>query len=182
MPIKFTFNDEKALAALGFVASIEDGLSPLFVSKVLFFAEKMHINNYGRPIIGDTFIAMPRGPVPSTIKNYIDHKWDRVEKPDNFDLYISIDNSSGLRCLRVGGTNYNEKLLSATDRTCLGEAVEFCRGKTAKQLSDLTHFEKSWFNAPVNRPMEYEDFIDDDNPHKPEVIEMMKENAAYGIF
>jgi hypothetical protein len=30
--------------------------------------------------------------------------------------------------------------------------------------------------------MNYEDFVDDDNPHHGEIVEMMRENAAYGVM
>lgn len=182
MTLKFAFNQDKALAALGFVASVESGLSPLFVSKVLFFAEKAHINQYGRPILGDTFIAMPRGPVPSAVKNYIDQNWDWVERPDNFDQYLSIQRNNGLLELHPGPRPPNLDLLSESDQECLRGAIEFCRGKTAWQLSDATHFENAWLNAPSNRPMSYEDFVDDENPNRADVIAMLKENAAYGVL
>lgn len=179
--MKFTFNEDKALAALAYVASLEQGLTPLFVAKILFFAEKAHINQFGRPILGDTFIAMPRGPVPSTVKNYVDEKWEWVGKPENFDRFVRIERW-GLRRLSAGPEPADETVLSESDKRCLREAVAFCHGKTANQLSDLTHFEKSWLNAPSNRPMSYEDFVDETNPHREEVLEMMRENAAYGVL
>ena len=182
MSLKFTFNEDKALSALCFVASVKSGLSPLFVSKVFFFAEKEHINLYGRPTLGDTFIAMPRGPVPSTIKNYIDEKWSWVGKPVGFDDAILLTWVSNLKTLELGKNPTTEDLLSETDKECLLAAITFCKDKTAKELSDITHFEKSWLNAPENRPMDYEDFIEDENPNKVEILEAMKESAAYGVF
>jgi|688.fasta_scaffold228503_3 uncharacterized phage-associated protein len=182
MSLKFTFNEDKALSALCFVASVEPNLSPLFVSKVFFFAEKEHINRYGRPIIGDTFIAMPRGPVPSTIKNYIDENWMWVGKPEKFDEAISLTWVSGLKTLDVGRNPITQDFLSETDKECLSEAIAFCKHKSARELSEITHFEKSWLNAPENRPMDYEDFVDEENPHRPQILEAMKESAAYGVF
>jgi len=182
LPIKFAFDEDKALAALSFIASTKSGLTPLFVSKVLFFAEKAHVNRYGRPIIGDSYIAMPRGPVPSTVKNYIDENWDWVGRPENFDRYVMVAVSAGLRRLLPGEEGPNLDLLSETDRECLVEALEFCQGKSADELSQLTHLEKAWRNAPENRAMSYEDFVDDDNPHRAEIVEMMRENAAYGVM
>lgn len=182
MTLKFTFNQDKALAALGFVASIEQGLSPLYVSKVLFFAEKDHINRYGRPILGDTFIAMPRGPVPSTVKNYIDQNWDWVERPERFSDYLSIRRTRGLLTLHPGAEAPNLDLLSETDRDCISRAIEFCRTKNPQQLSDLTHFEAAWLNADANRPMDYEDFVEDENPHRDEILSTLRENAAYGVL
>ena len=154
MTLKFSFDEEKALAALSFIATQQSGLSPLFVSKVLFFADKWHINRYGRPIIGDSYIAMPRGPVPSTVKNYIDEKWNWVGKPVNFDKFVTVAVSGGLRRLLPGEEAADMELLSESDRECLSEAIEFCRGKSADELSRITHFEKAWVNAAANRPME----------------------------
>ena len=37
---------------------------------------------------------MPRGPVPSTIKNFIDEKWDWVDRPEGFDEAITISTGS----------------------------------------------------------------------------------------
>src|ERR1700722_7154662 len=93
MPMKFAFNDEKALEVLAFIANEKPGLTPLYVSKILFFAEKWHINRYGRPIIADTYIAIARCPLPSAIKNFIDAKWYWVDRPQGYEdaLNITVD-------------------------------------------------------------------------------------------
>jgi len=182
MALKFSFNDAKALEALAFIASERPGFTPLYVSKVLFFAEKWHINRYGRPIIADTYIAMPRGPVPSTIKNFIDEKWDWVDRPQGFDEAITISTGSYLRRLMPGLRRPNISCLSETDMECLRDAIAYCNLKSADELSDITHFEKSWRNAPTNSPMSYEDFIDDDNENKDEILKEMEEIATHGVL
>lgn len=35
------------------------------VFKILYFAEQFHLKSYGRPLTGDSYQAMPFGPVPS---------------------------------------------------------------------------------------------------------------------
>ncbi|KEQ31050.1 Panacea domain-containing protein [Pedobacter antarcticus] len=35
------------------------------VFKILYFAEQQHLKNYGQPLTGDVYQAMPYGPVPS---------------------------------------------------------------------------------------------------------------------
>jgi len=182
MGIHFRFSEEKALAALSFIASERPGLSPFFLSKVLFYAEKEHINRYGRPILGDNYIRMQDGPVPSRVKDYIDQNWDEVPKPENFDRIVKIRRGLWLRWLYAGAEKGDFSLLSETDMDCIRGAIEFCRGKSKDELSDLTHKEKAWLRATTNRSMDYEDFVDDDNPHKDEVVGMLKENAAYGVL
>ena len=180
--LKFAFSEAKAIETLAFIANESPGLTPFYVAKVCFYAEKWHFNRYGRPILADTYIAMPRGPVPSTIKNFLDGKWDWVEKPQDLDDAVSIDRTQKWARLFKGKRAPNMALLSQTDIDCLKEAIHFCTSKSPSELSTMTHYEKSWASAEPNRAMDYADFIDDDNPHKAEIAEMAKVNSAYGVL
>jgi hypothetical protein len=182
MNIKFAFNEGKAVAALAFVAREHPGFTPLFVSKVFFFAEKWHLNKYGRPIVADTYIAMTNGPVPSTIKNYIDGKWDWVAPPANLNDVITIERGRGLPKLMPGKQAANMDVLSPSDIESLKAAIDFCATKEDDELSQITHFEKAWKLAEANRPMDYANFVDDDNPQREAVLAAAEENAAYGIL
>jgi uncharacterized phage-associated protein len=182
MSLKFAFSEAKAIEALAFVAREHPGLTPLYVAKVLFYAEKWHLNRYGRPILADTYIAMPLGPVPSTVKNFIDGNWEWVEKPERLDEAITIDRSRRLPRLMPGKLADDLSTLSESDIQCLSEAIAFCKDKTPEELSALTHFERAWQEADANRAMDYALFIDDDNPHREEILQMARENAAYGVL
>jgi hypothetical protein len=180
--LRFPFSEVRAAEALAFIAGVSPDLTPLYVAKILFYAEKWHINRYGRPIIADTYIAMPKGPVPSTIRDYIEQNWFWVDRPDDLDSAITVDTSGNLPRLRQGTRNADLSILSESDVECLQEAIAFCTSRTSDELSQLAHLEKAWRNAPTNGPMEYEDFIDDDNPHRDEIFEIASENAACGVF
>ena len=182
MAIKFPFHEGKAIESLALIAQLRPGLTPLFVSKILFYADKWHLNRYGRPIIGDTYIAMPQGPVPSVVKDYIDKKWDWVHKPEGYDEAISVQRQAGLLRLMPGQRGPKLDLLSASDIECLTEAVEYCRNKEPDDLSHLTHQEKAYVLAQANGPMDYEHFIDDDNPQRTSVVAHAKKVAAYGVL
>lgn len=181
MGISFRFNEEKALAALGYVASEEPGLTPLYVSKILFFAEKWHINRYGRPILGDNYVAMPKGPVPSNVKNYIDEKWEKIHKPAEFDSRLKITRG-WYRKLYPGDQMPRVDLLSETDKQCIREAIAFCKDKSEPELEKIAHLEKAWLQAPRNRYMDYKNFVDDDNPNRTAIISLMQEQALYGML
>ncbi len=141
MRIKFAFNEAKAVEALSFIASEHPGFTPLFVSKILFFAEKWHVNKYGRPIFADTYIAMPQGPVPSTIKNCLDQNWHWTSEPEGFSDAVQIDRTATRSKLMPGKRAPKLELLSKTDIECLKEAIAYCQDKTASELSEITHFE-----------------------------------------
>jgi uncharacterized phage-associated protein len=47
------------------------GLPLSNLSKVMFFADRSHLRQYGRPVTGDLYIAMANGPVPSRIYDMV---------------------------------------------------------------------------------------------------------------
>ncbi len=78
--------------------------------KILYFAEQKHLVKYGKPIIGDVFIAMKNGPVPSEIyhflkslrqnsvhNSFIVSDWHYVESKEQPDL--DEISESEIRCL-----------------------------------------------------------------------------------
>lgn len=182
MTVKFDFNHEKAVEVLAFLASEWDGISPFYVSKVLFFAEKWHLNEYGRPIIGDTYIAMKEGPVPSIIRDYINGNFQRVQKPGSLDAAVKIENGPYFKKLHRGDRAVDMAKLAETDIEQIRKAIAFCKGKSRDSLSKLTHKEKSWSAAPLNRDMKYENFVDDKNPNRDEILRETKEFAIHGVL
>src|SRR5574340_1046315 len=83
------FDREKALETILFVAKNLATPTLHSVSKVLYLADKRHLQDYGRLICGDRYIAMEYGPVPSAIYNMmkvadgrerIDGDWDEIIK------------------------------------------------------------------------------------------------------
>jgi uncharacterized phage-associated protein len=63
----FEFDIEKGIESVLYI--IENGAQPTFhhISKVMYFADKEHLEKYGRFICGDSYVAMKHGPVPSGI-------------------------------------------------------------------------------------------------------------------
>lgn len=177
-PLKFPFSFAKALDALAFVANRWQGITPFYVAKVMFFADKWHLNEYGRPVTGDTYIAMPRGPVPSTIRDMVEEKFEFIEEPTNFRNMLRFEK----RSYRHVYSNVSDSTLislSESDKECLEAAIKHCRGKSLSDLSNETHRDKSWANAPANCPMNYVDFFDEANS---DMLEEAREFAAYGVL
>lgn len=174
---KLPFNETKAVAALALIARAHPGLTPLYVAKIMYFAERLHINRYGRPIVADDYIAMPQGPVPSTIKDFIDEKWNWVEKPESIEGAIVVDRSSRYARLMPGRSDFDISSLSMSDVECLNEAMEFCVQKQPDELSGITHRHKAWIEAERNRSMDYRLFVDDENVNRSAILESLEECA-----
>ena len=180
MKISHRTNEEKALEALVYVASKWPGIIPFFLAKTFYFAEKDHINRYGRPIIADSYIAMEHGPVPSRIRDYIEGSYLFFENAEDVPEAISVTRSG----------KYNEinalrhprmEFFSKTDIECLDSAIAFCKGKSFPELKRITHSHKAYKESQPNSEIDYELFIDDDNPHRSAIIAEAIEYSSFKI-
>lgn len=178
MALRFQFNERKGTEALAYITAAWPNVTAFYASKVLFFAEKAHLNVYGRPIVADTFIAMPNGPVPTTLYDFIRGNLGQAGDPEAFESAIDRTNYPALRNKRPP----QEDVLSESDREMLDRAIAFCRNKNFGYLSQLTHQERSWAEAPNNGAMDYAKFIDETNPHKDAILEDAEAFAAYGVL
>jgi uncharacterized phage-associated protein len=178
--LRFQFDEKKGVEALTYIASKWPGVTAFFAAKVLYFAEKYHLNRYARPIVADTFIAMPAGPVPSTLYDFIKGRLEQAGDPEAITaaLEVSRDPHPRLRARR----DADLAALSTSDVECLDEALAFCKARGFGSLSRLTHQEKAWLDAPANGPMDYEAMIDDDNPERAAILDEAREFAVYGVL
>ena len=55
--VRFQFNESKAVEALVYIAQRWPGITPFYLSKVLFFSDRNHLREYGRPVIGDIYVC-----------------------------------------------------------------------------------------------------------------------------
>jgi len=176
--MRFQFDERKGTEALVYIANAWPNVTIFFASKVLFFAEKRHLNAYGRPIVADTFIAMSNGPVPSTLYDFIKGNFGQSGDPEGFRAAVELIKPPIIAAKR----KYDPKILSQSDVECLIAAIEFCKPKGFSHLSQLTHQERSWAEASTNSPMDYELFIDSDNPNRDAILAEAREFAAYGVL
>lgn len=178
--LRFQFDERKGVEALTYIASRWPDVTAFFAAKILFFAEKYHLNRYARPIVADTFIAMPNGPVPSTLYDFIKGRLDNAGDPEAVTTAFTVAQAPWPRVNAL--RDANTTILSESDIECLEEAIEFCRVRNFGTLSNLTHQERAWLEAPANGAMDYEAMIEDDNPSRDEIIEEAKEFAFYGVL
>lgn len=64
------------------------------IFKIIYFADRQHLADWGRPITGDTYIAMEAGPVPSRLYDMLKIVRGDSYMPDSEGLgrYFQIDN------------------------------------------------------------------------------------------
>lgn len=176
--IAYRVNPEKALEAIVWVASEQKGIGFYHLVKVLFFADKAHLERYGRPIIGDRYIAMTHGPVPSLVYDML--KRDDFLDPDLIDeVERSIDfpRTNG-HPTAVAKREPRLDVFSRTDLECLRESLKTYGRKSFRELWDLTHGIRAYVEAPANGEMDYA-LIVDDGPDRDRLVEEMRETAPY---
>lgn len=65
--IHFTFEKEKSLNVILYIAQHLQRRDFHKIFKILYFSDREYLAQYGSPITGDCYIAMEAGPVPSKI-------------------------------------------------------------------------------------------------------------------
>ncbi len=179
-PIRFEMNWEKTVEVLVWLANKKPGISQFYVAKILYYADKQHLLKFGRPIIGDTYVAMKFGPVPSSVRNMI-----------NQDAFIPDHVSSALHDALVieregkfremaAKRQHKSELLSDSDIDCLEQAYSKYAHLDFGALSDVSHTEKAWKNAFPNGWIDYADMFDGVEDAE-NLIDEIRENAAYAV-
>jgi len=159
----FPYKPEVAVNALLYLChkAEEAGrrLSFMQVAKLLFYADKMHLRQYGRPITGDTYIKMEHGPTPSSVYDYLKDIRSRHSLKDEF-IQVNLEpNPPHAPTPYISSLREPDKnVFSESDLEILEEVYSQYGGLTAKQLRDQSHREKAWQEAEME--MAYEDFLD----------------------
>jgi uncharacterized phage-associated protein len=194
MAVGFTFDREKAAAAIVYLASqhIPD-LSKGKICKLIFLADKHHLVRFGRPVTGDRICAMKDGPVPSNILNMLNQV---LENPGDASVgmlsrNVSIDRKYVHPHFQAEDFGLGE-FLSESDIESLRSTVERFGTKTFSELRSMTHdmtaYKNAWDdeNRVNNAPeMAFEDLFEDDDDAiegaKEEMIETYEMRNAFGV-
>jgi len=154
------FDQRKALHAMLFVVThLPKPANVYNVLKCLYYADRKHLQEYGRQIYGETFYALEHGPVPSAayeIVKYVNGraKWD-LQFPEAFEL-LEVDN------VYLGARGAVETdLLSRSDMACLLDAARKYGTMPFGRLKKLSHQGKAFENADPNGEMKLSDLIDE---------------------
>lgn len=173
--IKFDFSLDKLIHSIAFFSGrgIAD-LTKLKVAKLLYFADKKHLLEYGRPILGDVYWCMNLGPVPSFALNEMSEAINRSEVSKDEDS----DYNQMSKVLKVKRSffspypwfearlKFDASVFSEAEIYTLDSVATQYGERTARQLVDLTHEDPTWKVANVGRnpgersPIDYELFFE----------------------
>ena len=163
----FQFSHRKATQALNFLARQAGGtITKLMALKLVYFADRYHLRRYGRPVIGDEYLAMRYGPVASATKDIAEMSdFLGPEERDYAKAFI----------IRIDGLSYrsaaavDEVVFSQSDREALAWSWQHFGGFRRFDLAELTHLYPEWkrheatlkANVVSRAAMNYRDFLED---------------------
>jgi uncharacterized phage-associated protein len=153
--LQFEFSLEKLVHAIAYFSqSGLPDLTKLKVAKLLYFADKEHLLNYGAPILGDVYWCMDFGPVPAFAMNEMSTAigGSEVEAPAGdsdasvFERILNVRKGPFRKypLFEVKEGMFDESVFSESERSALRYAKNLYGFKKAAELVDLTHKEPTW--------------------------------------
>lgn len=140
MTIETQFNEQKATEAATMLLALRKNQSAdyLWIIKMLYFVDREAISRWERPITYDNYVAMPHGPVLSTIYNIIKKNhpgiiWKRyiVTRPRDHEVSLN-------------GTPAPRRKLSTAEAELINEMYVRYGHLKGKELEELSHHLPEW--------------------------------------
>ena len=126
------FDQEKAIEAIIYVAKRYKTPEVYAICKLLYLADKVSLENYGRFIFSESYCAMEQGAVPSSAYNLL--KLARLQNVGGIEV-----NGNDVAVSRDTNFDY----LSASDIECLNQTIKKFNALTGKALYDAAH-DNAW--------------------------------------
>jgi len=169
----------KALEVILWLAERQPGIDLYHVVKAAFYADKFHIDKYGRPVVGDNYRAAWWGPLPQVIYGLLCFQpMEILALGGNGKLPFRVEADT----FRVyGERGPNTKRLSASDVEALEYGWNEVHDKSFDELVLKTHNDPAFQNA-VAGAMDYRDFISQTDPQRKRKIEYLEEVARIAVL
>lgn len=141
-----TIDAEMAVAAVTYIAERQARPTLHSVFKVLYDAEKRHLADYLQPIVGDRYVAMSFGPVPSHLYDLLKHLRDPRSvlgvDPELAEIgrrHLAVRDRMRLEVLAPSDV----EALSESAIACLDAALAVELGMTFRERTDWSH-DRAW--------------------------------------
>lgn len=181
-PIRFKFDVEKFITCLAFFADKKlPGLTKLKVCKLLYYVDKHHLIRHGRPVTGDIYYRLDKGPIPSASLNIMDEviSTDEVScgegsNSEKLSKYLKIQRFPNKYPTFQLKQNPELDNLSESEIEALEQVLDKYGRCSASALIESTHAEAPWQKAAPNAEIDYRLFFENDPDARPEALEYME--------
>ncbi|HDS1559286.1 TPA: SocA family protein [Stenotrophomonas maltophilia] len=143
------FDVPKATAAIGMlVKGTGESLYPIL--KMLYLADKRHLHEYGRFIVGDEYCAMAQGPVPSLSYDMLKRVKGGIAKGDALDYAISYFSYSDNHEISLKHEPDLDEL-SLSEQNCIQAIIDTYLNVGKWAVKDMSH-DDAWRIAWEGKP------------------------------
>jgi len=148
------YEQQKSIEAIIYIAQKIENVDYYKVLKLLYFADKEHLINYGRTITGDTYYRLEHGPCPTNNYDLIkSRKSTLFTKKLNTDFDVETKHS--IVALREPNLDY----LSESDIECLNNVITNIGVKGFAEIKELSH-DIAYKKARQNKAISFLDIVD----------------------
>ncbi|GCA51806.1 hypothetical protein KGO5_04263 [Sinorhizobium sp. KGO-5] len=139
-------NDSRIMEAVVFLVSEADRLgkqaTQYDIVKSIFLADRRHLNEYGRPITFDRYVAMEHGPVPSNVYNLL-----RLDPQEHGFPWEKVQVGPKAFQYKNAGREFDEAILAESDCEALAESFVTVKALGFQQIRKLTHEDPAYVDA-----------------------------------
>ena len=161
--ISFVFNVEKSIHVILYIIQQSKGkINQHNLWRIVFEADKYHLNKYGIPIPGDTYRNMSFGPVPSAIYNMVKgHHMPRGSKsPKEYlqEMGMTKPPFKYNRDTRILSSSipHDPKRFTKTNVEALNQAIKKYGELSFDELKQANCRERSWRETERNQLIPFE--------------------------
>jgi uncharacterized phage-associated protein len=175
--IKFTFDERKAAQAAARIIQHSGGeMNYLALMKILYLADREALIRFGKPITGDTVVAMKHGPVLSQVYDLVSHK-KRHLPTSEWHKFIPRP-AAYVYTVRFSGVA-DCSALSEAETALIDEVFAAHRDKSEWELVDFTHRLPEWREPKTTSVLiPFEEILKADRRSKSLVAAVAREAAA----
>ncbi len=175
--IKFRYDVEKFANAVAYFVKKSGNMDKLKAAKLLYFLDKYHLMNYGRPVTGDCYHSLDYGPVPSMSLDIMNDVICGVplrrllHNKRTFETFLQVDKSKRYPVF-VLKREPDLEVFSDSELEALDHTVNKHGNQSGPELINLTHKELA-HKSVKNGEIDYRLFIAD-SPNSSEMLELME--------
>ena len=167
------FDRDKAIEVIKFVAKNAPNPDIYWIGKILYFADLIHLQKYGRLICGDDYAAIPYGTVPSATLDLMRQARRFAEVPEFHPAIgeFEIEGKNKVVPLREPNIDF----FSESDIECLNASIKENGNLTFSQLHEKS-VDSAYKSADVNGFIDIEEIINM-LPNSKSLLEYIRETS-----
>ena len=154
------FDKDKAINVVLYVANRLEKRDFHKIFKIIYFADKAHLSDWGRTISGDSFVAMNDGPVPTRIYDMFKVvRGDSLYSSDEsivefYSQFFSVEGNYFLNPLKDADMSY----LSQSDIDYLNQSLSENKDLSFGDVREKSH-DFAWRNVAKDTIMNFSDMM-----------------------